>query len=209
MVRSQQFGLKLNPDKRKISTPEVKFYGVICSAEGIKPHPKVSALRNMSAPTNSQELMLFLVLATYMGPFILSLRDLAASLCEVMKKDTHFRWNEDEETAFQKVESAIVESTTFSYFDTTKPITFQVDALMKTLGATLLQEGRPVAYASKALTPAEKRYANIERGMFALVYGCERFRNYVFGHKFSVQSDHKPLAAIHLKHFSAAPRRLR
>ena len=69
MVRSQQFGLKLNPDKRKISTPEVKFYGVICSAEGIKPHPKVSALRNMSAPTIAQELVSFLGLATYMATF--------------------------------------------------------------------------------------------------------------------------------------------
>ena len=65
MVRCRQFGLKLNPDKCKISMPEVKFYGVICSAEGIKPDPKkVSALCNMSAPTNSQELMSFLGLAT-------------------------------------------------------------------------------------------------------------------------------------------------
>ena len=84
----------------------------------------------MSAPTNSQELMSFVGLATYMGPFIPNLSDLAAPLREVTKKDAHFRWNEDEETAFQKVKSAIVESTTFSYFDTTKPITLQGDASM-------------------------------------------------------------------------------
>ena len=80
---------------------------------------------------------------------------------------------------------------------------------MKSLGATLLQEGRPVAYGSKALTPAETRYANIEREMLAVVYGWGRFHNYVFGQKFSVQSDHKPLAAIHMKHLNAAPPRLR
>ena len=58
------------------------------------------------------------------------------------------------------------------------------------------------------LTPAETRYANTEREMLAVVYGCERFHNYVFGHKFSVQFNHKPLAEIHLKHLNAAPPRL-
>ena len=140
---------------------------------------------------------------------------------EVTKKDVHFRWNEDEETAFQKVKLVIVESMTLSYFDTTKPITLQVDTSMKSFGATLLQEGRPVAYASKALTAAKTAhaskaltaaktpYANIEREMLAVVFGCERFHNYVFGHKFFVHSHQKQLAAIHLKHLNATPPRQR
>ena len=72
-----------------------------------------------------------------------------------------------------------------------------------------MQDGCPFAFPSKALTQAETRYANIEREMLVVVYGCERFHNYLFGHKFTVESDHKPLAASHLKHLNAAPPRLR
>ena len=91
LTRCQEFGLKLNPEKCKINQPEVRFYGVICSSEGVKPNPrKVSALQEISAPTNSQELLSFLGLATYMSPFIKNLSSLAAPLRELTKKDSTF-----------------------------------------------------------------------------------------------------------------------
>ena len=68
-----------------------------------------------------------------------------------------------------------------------------------------MQDGCPVAFASKALIQAETRYANIEREMLAVAYRCEHFHNYLLGPKFIVESDHKPLAAIHLQHLDAAP----
>ncbi|GFR71011.1 retrotransposable element Tf2 155 kDa protein type 1 [Elysia marginata] len=79
---------------------------------------------------------------------------------------------------------------------------------MKALGAPLIQEGKPVAFASKALTDEETRHANIERELLAVVYGCERFHTYLYGQAFTVESDHKPLKSIHLKHLKAAPPRL-
>ena len=99
------------------------------------------------------------------------------------------------------------------YFDTPKPITLQVDASQVGLGGVLLQEDsqgrtRPVAYASKALTPCETRYANIEREMLAVAWGCIKFHHYLYGRKFVCQTDHKPLEDIHLKHLSDAPPRL-
>ena len=79
---------------------------------------------------------------------------------------------------------------------------------MAGLGAVLFQEDRPVAFASRALTETESRYANIEREMLAVVFGCQRFQNFLFGQDFIVESDHKPLELIHLKHLSSAPARL-
>ena len=78
---------------------------------------------------------------------------------------------------FQKLKESISSDTCLIYFDTSKPVTLQVDASLKGLGACLLQEYsqgrlRPVAYASKSLTSAETRYANIEREMLAVVFGC-------------------------------------
>ena len=80
---------------------------------------------------------------------------------------------------------------------------------MKAFVAALIQDGKPVAFASKALSPAESRCANIERELLAVVYGCERFHNYLFGRPFTVESDHKLLASIHLKHLNTSPARLR
>ena len=89
----------------------------------------------------------------------------------------------------------------------------QADASFQGLGADLMQkdqQGRlkPVAYASKSLTDAEKRYSNIECELPAAVFGCIRFHHYLYARKFECHSDHKPLEDIHLKHLSDAPARL-
>ena len=97
---------------------------------------------------------------------------------------------------------------TLCYFDVRKPVTIQVDASGKGLGAALLQEGRPVAFASKALTPTEQQYANIECELLACVFGAERLHTYVFGQAFTIESDHKPLEQINLKNLADTPARL-
>ena len=70
---------------------------------------------------------------------------------------------------------------TLTYFDPQKETALQLDASTKGLGATIVQENKPVAFASKALTDAESRYANIERELLAVVYGCEKFHTYLYG----------------------------
>ena len=77
------------------------------------------------------------------------------------------------------------------------------------LGTGLIQtkpdnQERVIAFASKSLTDIESRYANIEREMLAVVFGTERFLTFLYGSKFVVESDHKPLAAIHIKNISQA-----
>ena len=89
-----------------------------------------------------------------------------------------------------------------TYFDPQKETVVQVDASLR---CALVQEGKVVAFASRALTGTEKRYANIQREMLAVVVACEKFYSYLFGKKFTVASDHKPLEMIHLKNLTAAP----
>ena len=87
-------------------------------------------------------------------------------------------------------------------------MTLQVDASTKDLGATLMQQGKPIAFASKALTDTESRYANTERELLTVVYGCERFHTFLYGQTFIAESDHKPLESIQLKHLTSTPPRL-
>lgn len=75
---------------------------------------------------------------------------------------------------------------------------------MKGLGAVLLQEGKPVIYVSRTLTPAEERYYNIERGLLGVVFAMERLHNDVFGEPVRVQKDHKPLEMIWKKSIATA-----
>ena len=152
-------------------------------------------------------------MVNYLGQFIKDMSQLTHNMRLLLKKNALFQWTESHEANFQKLKESISSDTCLMYFDTSKPITLQVDASQVGLGGVLLQEDsqgrtRPVAYASKALTPCETRYANIEREMLAVALGCIKFHHYLYGRKFVCQTDHKPLEDIHLKHLSDAPPRL-
>ena len=102
----------------------------------------------------------------------------------------------------------ICTATTLAYYDRKEPVVFHVDASIKGLGAALFQNNRPLAFASKALTSAETRYANIERELLAVVYGCEKFHSYLYGRSFAVKTDHRSPEQIHKKNLMQAPPRL-
>ena len=102
----------------------------------------------------------------------------------------------------------IASTGTLAYFGTNKSVILEVDASKHGLGAVLLQDSKPVAYASKSLTPTEQEYAQIEKEMYAIVFGAERFHQYIYGKPIEVITDHKPLEEILKKPLSAAPPRL-
>ena len=88
-------------------------------------------------------------------------------------------------------------------------MTLQCDASQSGLGAAILQKGHPVPYASRALTSAEIRYAQIEKELLAIVFACERFDTYIHGKDVvMVETDHKPLETIVRKSLNSAPQRL-
>ena len=88
LLRCLQYGLKLNPNICKVNQSEITFFGVICGASGVKPDPrKVSTIHKKATLANQQELLLFMGLANYMGPFIQNLSSLSAPLQGLTKKD--------------------------------------------------------------------------------------------------------------------------
>ena len=209
MERTRNNGVKLNFKKCAIKQPEVTFFGNIYSAHGVRPDPeKVQAIKDIKAPQNKTDLHTFLGMVSYLRQFIKDLSDHTASLRELLKESVDFDWSEAHQAVFVKVKELITEDVTLAFYDRNKPVTLQVDASMLGLGATLMQEGRPIAYASKSLTPTESRYANIERELLAVVFGCTKFHTYLYGRSFTVESDHKPLEQISRKNLTKAPPRL-
>ena len=102
----------------------------------------------------------------------------------------------------------VIEAPLLSYYNPGHLLEVQCDASQKDFGAALLQQGKPIAYISRALTLTEQRYAQMEKEMLAIVFALERFHQYTFGRQVHVYSDHKPLESILRKPLAQAPRRL-
>ena len=83
-----------------------------------------------------------------------------------------------------------------------------VDASKSGLGAACLQDDAPVAFASRALSNAETRYAQIEKELLAAVFACRKFHDFIYGRRVTTETDHKPLITIVKKPLHAAPTRL-
>ena len=115
----------------------------------------------MPSPTNKGELESVLGMLNYLSAFAPMLSDMTATLRELTKKNTTFKWDCNTESIFQKVKDVITASPVLTYFDSEKETHIQVDASKNGLGATLMQEGKPVAFASKSLTQTQKAYAQI------------------------------------------------
>ena len=201
-------GLVLNSKKLELKRPRVSFFGAEYSADGMHPCPKkIQGITEMTPPTDKQQLASFIGMVTYMGNFVPHLSHHTEPLPAMLKQEAVFTWDEMANASFQKIKDLIAKSATkpLRYYDRRKPVTVQADASQRGLGACLLQDGQPIAYASKSLTDTETRYTNIERELLAIVFACQRFNTYVLGRPFTVESDHKPLEMIHQKSLASAP----
>ena len=208
---AQLEGLVLNSKKLELKRPKVSFFGAEYSADGMHPCPKkIQGITEMTPPTDKQQLASFIGMVTYMGNFMPHLSHHTEPLQAMLKQDAMFHWDEATNASFQKIKDLIAKTASqpLRYYDRTRPVTVQADASQRGLGTCLVQEGKPITFASKSLTDTETRYANIERELLAIVFACQRFNTYVLGRQFTVESDHKPLEMIHQKSLASAPPRL-
>ena len=103
----------------------------------------------------------FLGMLTYLAPFVPNLSEHTTELRKLLRKDSEFQWYHEHDIAFQKRKSLICQANSLAYYDPKQPAILQVDASQVALGAALVQDNRPIVYASKSLTDTEKRYANV------------------------------------------------
>ena len=200
LQRCRDSGFKLNPDKAKILLEEVHYFGYLLTKEGLKPDPrKVKAIKKIAPPTNKRELQSLLGCFNYLGRFIPNLSAKTYDLRQLIKKGMEFQWTASHSRILEELKKCVVEAPTLQYFDPEKEITIECDASKKGLGATLLQEGKPIDFASRSLTDVETRYSNIEREMLGVVWAVLHYKQYVYGQRFIVKNDHSPLEPIFKK----------
>ncbi|KAK7584247.1 hypothetical protein V9T40_008790 [Parthenolecanium corni] len=208
--RIQEAGFKLNPQKCIFGTSKVRFLGHIFSNKGLCPDPtKIDGILALKTPSTVAELQRFLGSVTYLGKFIENLSELTEPLRKLLKKDVVWEWTEEQNVAFEKLKKVLVSKPVLKYYDVNKPVLLSVDASSKALGAVLLQDRQPVAYATKALTDSQTYLPQIEKEALAVRFACEKFHQYIFGKELIIETDHKPLESIFRKPIFMAPPRLK
>lgn len=209
LERFHHAGLTLNKSKCVFQSKEVKFLGHILSEDGLKIDPeKVEAIQKLETPSDKKQLLRLLGMVTYLSKFVPNLSSLTEPMRRLLKSDVEWLWDTDQQEALKTIKNSLVTAPVLRYFDVRKHTTLSVDASSKAMGATILQEGLPVAYATKAFTPAQELYPQIEKEACAVRFGCKKFHDMLYGLPFSLETDHKPLESIFLKPLHHAPARL-
>ena len=164
----------------------------------------------MPVPTDKKGVERLLGTVNELGKFIPNLATVTEPIRVLLRKDTEFQWSHEQDKALQEIKSILTKDggQVLRFFDVQKPVTISRDASPTGLGRLLLQDKCPVAYASRSLTNAESRYAQIEKELLAVQFSLEGFQQYIYGKKVTIESDHKPLEAIVKKALASAPPRL-
>ena len=206
--KCQEVGLTRNAEKCKIKMKEITYIGHTLSAEGVRPdQEKIKAITEIPAPVDKKGVQRQLGTVNYLAKFVPNMSAVTDPIRK-RKEENEFVWTHEQNAAFEKIKNILTNDPVLRFFDVSNPITVRCDASNSGLGAVLLQEGKPIAFASRSLTDAETRYANIERELLTVLFGLERFHQYTYGRDVTVQSDHKPLEAIVRKSLGNFPPRL-
>ena len=132
----------------------------------------------------------------YVCKFVPNLSELTSSLRGLLVKNKHWEWKQRHNITFERIKEILLSKHCLSFYDATKPVSIYVDASGSGLGTVLTQNNKPIVYASRALTETQKRYATLEQELLAVVFGCQKFNQYIYGKQVTVYSDHKPLGNI-------------
>ena len=199
----EEHGLRLRWDKCRFMSQMVEYLGYRVDQHGLRPlASKVTAITDAPQPRNVQELRAFLGLVNYYGRFLSNLATVAAPLHKLLCKDVRWVWISECNRAFTQLKSKLASSEVLAHYDLQVPLRLECDASSYGVGAVLSHKyipngtEHPITYASRTLSAAEKNYAQIEKEGLALVFKVQKFHKYIYGHKFTMVTDHKPLLAI-------------
>ncbi|XP_062524529.1 uncharacterized protein LOC134198871 [Bombyx mori] len=196
--RLSEFKLHVNREKCTFAKERVRYLGHVITPDGVSPDPeKVSAVLNMLEPSNLKHLKTFLQTCSWFRKFIPNFSKIAEPLTRLTKKNYTWSWGPEQTQAFKELKRLLTTAPVLVQANFKQPLVLRTDASNYALGAVLAQgEGkdeRPIEYASRLLTAAERNYSTTEREALAVVWAVERFRPYLDGQPIIIGSDHQPL----------------
>lgn len=212
--RLKNANLTINLDKCEFCRPSLTYLGFLVDQNGLRTNPeKVDSILNFPVPKTTTQIKRFIGLVSYYRRFIKNFSSTSSAITDLLKgrkKGQPITWTDDAEKAFIDIKNRLTTSPVLAAPDFNEPFVIQTDASDTGLGAVLYQRSdgveHPVAYASRTLNKCERKYTVTEKECLGVIFGIERFRSYVEGTHFTVETDHASL--IWLKNMSNPAGRL-
>ena len=215
LKKLQEANLTLNKDKCEFALTSVKFVGDIVDSDGVRADlEKVEAILQMKAPTDQTELRRFPGMLNQLSKFQPQTAELTKPLRDLLRSKNQWLWSNDQDEAFRAIKESLTSTPTLVHYDASRDTKLSSDASSYDLGAVLRQKEedglwRPVAYASRALSPTEQRYTQIEKEALSITWASERFSDYLIGIQYHIETEHKPLVPLlSTKHLEDLPARV-
>ncbi|XP_024154359.1 uncharacterized protein K02A2.6, partial [Oryzias melastigma] len=202
LSRLEEYGLHVKQDKCLFFQDSVEYLGHIIDAAGLHKSPeKVRAIVEAPTPSNVGQLRSFLGMINYYGRFIPDLATVLKPLNAMLQKGQKWTWSKACESAFGKAKALLVSQDVLTHYNAELPLRLACDASPYGVGAVLSHvmpdgEEKPISFASRTLSKAEQNYAQLEREALGIVFGVRKFHQYLYGNKFTLLTDHRPLTSI-------------
>ena len=159
---------------------------------------KVLAIKDAPTPKNVSQLRSILGMLKYYGRFLPDLATLLSPLYELQQSSKRWSWEERQDRSFQEAKKLLATSDVLTHYNPRKPLVLSSDASPYGVGEVLshrMPDGteQPIAFASRSLSPTERKYAQLYKEALAIIFGVKLFHQYLYGRNVSILSDHKPL----------------
>jgi transposase InsO family protein len=176
---------------------QISYLGHIVSSEGISTdNSKISTIIDRPAPSDAKEFRSFLGLVGYYRKFVKHFAIIACPLTALLKKHSLFVWTSDHQDAFEALKVALSSAPVMAAPDFSKQFCIKTDACAYGIGAVLVQDGHPLAFISKPLSPKHAGLSTYEKEYLAILLAVERWRSYLQHKEFLIFTDQRSL--IHL-----------
>ncbi|UYV79225.1 K02A2.6-like [Cordylochernes scorpioides] len=209
LEKAKEKNIKFDLTKAQICLTKVRFLGHLISQNGIDPEPnKIDKLITFKRPEDKKSLQRIMGLYNYLGKFIPNLAASTSNIRGILRKNVVWYWGPKQDGEFDHIKECVRNAPSLAHFDKSKMLILQCDASKDAMGAALLQEDRPLAFASASFSDSQKQYSQIEKELLSVYYGCKKFEYLLSGHTFVVQTDHQPLLPLVKKPLSDISPRL-
>ena len=195
-------GLTLKPEKCHFAQKEIRYLGHIVSSKGVQAVPdKLKAITSYPAQHDIKELRQFLGLSNYYGQFIEHYSDITEPLHKLTRKSgAGYQWSDECDNAFRVLKQRLTTPPILAYPNFAYPFILATDASGTALGGILSQtingSEQVMAYWSRQMNKAERRYSTIEREALAVVAAVKEFYPYLYGRSFTLLTNHNPLTSL-------------
>ena len=202
LERLQKYSIRAKRAKCEFLSSSLEYLGHRVDSTGLHTtQSKVEAIKKAPQPTNVPELRSFLGLVHYYGKFMPNLATVLNPLNLLLKDGAEWVWTEECSRAFKEAKQLLTSAPVLAHYDPALPIKMAGDASAYGIGAVIshvYSDGseRPILFASRMLSPSEQNYSQIEKEALSLIYGIKKFHSYLYGRRFTLVTDHKPLITV-------------